>query len=48
MQKLTVTALAAQRGLSLKAAWNLVLREGWWWTEDAARGVVVSVPEEVA
>ena len=44
MQKLTVAQLATQRGLSLKAAWNLVQREGWCWTEDAVRGVMVSVP----
>lgn len=43
---LTVAQLAAQRGLSLKAAWNLVQREGWCWTESAVRGVVVSVPKE--
>ena len=44
MHQLTIAQLAAQRGLSLTAAWNLVLRQGWCWTEDAVRGVVVSVP----
>ena len=44
--QLTIAALAAQRGLSLKAAWNLVQREGWCWTESAVRGVVVSVPKD--